>query len=257
MDGIGGGENFSNYGMPTSDSDIYGNRITHVWDDAIESEGSNKNVRIWNNYFDQTATGVATTSTAHGPIYIFRNVYNRSRMQSLRSLDTDDRNTFGKSGTQSGYGPGRRYVFHNTTLQATQSGVTYGLGAGGGLNGAGSTQPMNNTVSRNNIWHIWKDHWPSIDQKTTGGGNDVNYDLYNGGILAGSGQEQNGIVGKPVYLQGHGWQSEAGGNYQLAPSSPGFDRGQRLPNFNDSFTGAGPDMGAHEAGTSSMKFGRQ
>ena len=44
-------------------------------------------------------------------------------------------------------------------------------------------------------------------------------------------------------------RSEAGGNYQLAPSSPGYDKGVRLPNFNDDFTGAAPDMGAHEAGT--------
>jgi hypothetical protein len=256
MDGIGGGENFSNYGMPTSDSDIYANRISQVWDDAIESEGANKNVRIWGNYFDQTATGVATTSTAQGPVYVFRNVYNRSRMMSLRTLDNDDRNTFAKSGNSS-YGNGRRYLFHNTNLQATQSGLAYPLGAGGGINGAGSTSPLTNTVSRNNIWHIWKDHWPSIDQKTGGTGNDVNFDLYNGGIIAGSGQELNGIVGKPIYAPGHGWQNEAGGNYQLAPSSPGFDRGQKLPNFNDVYTGAGPDMGAHEAGTPSMKFGRQ
>jgi hypothetical protein len=112
-------------------------------------------------------------------------------------------------------------------------------------------------VSRNNVWHIWKDNWPSIDQKAGGNANDVNYDLFNGGIIAGSGQEPNGIVGKPIYAPGHGWQNEAGGNYQLAPSSPGYDKGLRLPNFNDDFTGAAPDMGAHEAGKPAMKFGRQ
>ena len=55
------------FGMPTSDSDIYGNILMHAWDDAIEAEGSNMNVRIWGNYMDQTATGVATTSTSRGP----------------------------------------------------------------------------------------------------------------------------------------------------------------------------------------------
>jgi hypothetical protein len=43
--------------------------------------------------------------------------------------------------------------------------------------------------------------------------------------------------------------------YQLAPSSPGYDTALRIPNFNDSFTGAGPDVGAHEAATPVMKFG--
>jgi len=43
--------------------------------------------------------------------------------------------------------------------------------------------------------------------------------------------------------------------YQLAPTSRGYDTAVRLPNFNDSFTGAGPDVGAHEAGMPAMRFG--
>jgi hypothetical protein len=31
---------------------------------------------------DQTATGVASTVVHYGPLYIFRNVYNRSRKQA-------------------------------------------------------------------------------------------------------------------------------------------------------------------------------
>jgi hypothetical protein len=189
-------------------------------------------------------------------VYVFRNVYNRSRMMSMRTLDNDDRNTFAKSGNSS-YGNGRRYILHNTLLQATQAGAAYPLGAGGGINGAGSTSPLTNTVSRNNVFEIWKAWWPSIDQKSGGSGNDVNYDLYNGNILAGTSQEVNGLVGTPVYAPGNGWTNEAGGMYQLAPNSPGYDRGVRLPNFNDDFTGAAPDMGAHEAGKPAMKFGRQ
>jgi hypothetical protein len=160
-----------------------------------------------------------------------------------------------KSGSQSPYGQGRRYVFHNTMLQATQAGLTYPLGGGEGLAGPNSTQILENTVSRNNVYHVWKSNWASIDTKG-GAGNDLNYDLRNGSVVGISGAEATGIVGTPIYAPGHGWTNEAGGNYSLAPSSPGYDRGQRLPNFNDNFTGAGPDMGAHEAGTPAMKFGR-
>ena len=56
-DGIGGSDNFSTTGFPNADSDIYGNEISHVWDDAIEAEGGNRNVRIWGNYMDRTGTG--------------------------------------------------------------------------------------------------------------------------------------------------------------------------------------------------------
>jgi hypothetical protein len=60
-------------------------------------------------------------------------------------------------------------------------------------------------------------------------------------------------VGTPVYKSGHGWSNWDGGNYQLESSSPGFDKGMRLPNFNDAY--AAPDMGAHQSGTSAMSFG--
>src|SRR5258706_11023694 len=68
-DGLGGEDNFSKTGFPNSDSDIYGNTITATWDDGIEAEGGNKNVRIWGNYLDRTATGIATTVVSVGPVY--------------------------------------------------------------------------------------------------------------------------------------------------------------------------------------------
>jgi hypothetical protein len=80
----------------------------------------------------------------------------------------------------------------------------------------------------------------------------VNYDLYNGSINAGSGAEANGIkVSAPTFASGSGVGMS--GMYQLAPGSPGFGTGARLPNFNDMY--AAPDMGAHQSGTSAMKFG--
>ncbi len=44
---FGAGHNFSTRGFPNRDSDIYSNLLSHCWDDAIESEGANCNVRIW------------------------------------------------------------------------------------------------------------------------------------------------------------------------------------------------------------------
>ena len=77
------------------------------------------------------------------------------------------------------------------------------------------------------------------------------------GALSGTiaGAESNGIAGTPVYAAGNGWSSESGGRYSLAAGSPGYDQGTRIPNFNDGFLGAGPDIGAHEAGGPAMSFG--
>ena len=253
-DGIGGEDNFTNAGAPYADSDINGNLIRNVRDDGIEAEGKNRNVRIWGNYIDQTAIGIASTVTHDGPLYIFRNVVNRQRFFYNVALDSDDRNNLFKSGSDATYGGGRRYVFHNTSLQAQASGATRGLGAGGGL--AGNTnQPLTNTVSRNNIFHVWQDTARSVYQTSTGANNDVDYDLYNGNILAYTGAEPNGVRAKPTYRAGHGWQSEANGLYQLEPGTPGHDRGAVLPNFNDGFIGAAPDMGAGESGAPAMRFG--
>ena len=253
-DGISGESNFSATGFPVADTDIYGNSIRNAYDDGIEAEGGNRNVRIWGNYIDQTAIGIATSVTHVGPLYMFRNVYNRSRMMMNTPLDQDTRQNFAKSGTNGEFGNGRRYVFHNTLLQATQSGLQFPLGAGGGIIAAGSTQPLTNTVSRNNILHVWKATSDAI-RTQGGGGNDFDYDLRNGGISAYAGAETHGIVATPIYRSGHGWASWGGGNYQLDPSSRGYDEGVRLPNFNDGYTGAGPDIGAHEGDAQPMRFG--
>lgn len=250
-DGIGGEDNLSAGGFPNADSDIYGNIIRDAWDDAIEAEGADRNVRIWGNYLDSTTTGVATTVAHVGPVYIFRNVYNRSRQYSHRPLDEDERNVFAKSGTTAKWGGGRRYIFHNTLLQAPPgAGGRFPLGAGGAIHGSGRGEPVTNTVSRNNIFQVWKPHWDVI--AGVGADDDFGYDLYNGKIAA---PERHGIYGTPVYQPGNGPASGAGGRYQLAPGSPGYDAGVRIPNFNDDFRGRAPDMGAAEAGAPPMRFG--
>ncbi|HZQ35775.1 MAG TPA: right-handed parallel beta-helix repeat-containing protein, partial [Dehalococcoidia bacterium] len=168
-DGIGGSDNYTTTGFPNYDSDIYGNVVQGVMDDGIEAEGGDRNVRIWGNYIDQAGTGIASTVNSVGPLYIFRNVYNRSRMRYLTSLDSDDRGPFFKSGSDTSIGNGRRYVFHNTSLQPTQSGTNNGLGAGSGIHGTGGN-PLTNTISRNNIYWIWKSSWDSVDQLSSGFG---------------------------------------------------------------------------------------
>jgi hypothetical protein len=248
-DGMGGEDNFSTNGFPNSDSDIYGNRITHTWDDGIEAEGADRNVRIWGNYLDRTATGIATTVASVGPVYIFRNVFNRNQFFDKRAPDSDERQPFFKSGSSADFGNGRRYLFHNTMLQATQSGSVYGLGGGAGVGGTGDTQLVHNTVSMNNIWHLWK---PNSAVYQVGSDNQFQNDMFNGSMGTAV---TGGINATPTYASGNGWQSEAGGLYALAAGTPGYDGGVRIANFNDGFTGNAPDVGASEAGAGAMLFG--
>jgi hypothetical protein len=210
-DGIGGEDNFTLTGFPNADSDISDNLVSDAWDDGIEAEGGNRNVRIWGNRIDDTGIGIATTATTVGPVYLFRNVYDRSRFHGKKHPDQDDRQAFFKAGSDPVLGDGRRYIFHNTMLQSTVPGLSRPAGGGFGVVGT-DNGPLNNTWSINNIYHLWKRGPPSY------------------------------YVGKDNRFENDLNLADAGASHQAAR-----DRGKRIPNFNDDFAGAAPDIGAQEA----------
>jgi len=240
---FGAASNFSVRGFPNRDSDIYGNLLSHCWDDAIESEGANCNVRIWGNYTTECFVSIACASTSLGPLYVWRNI-----SDVMRVAPGDWGGGFLK--TSNKMGGGRIFVFHNTVLQPvrllddgkTAVGARLGLGWGG---------PMVNVTSRNNILNTRSVAIQDRAQPSLG---DYDYDLYTGRLQAPDGHESHGIKGEPVYVDDHGMKNGTG-LFWLSPDSPGFDAGARLPNFNNDFTGGGPDIGAHEAQTPPMQFG--
>ncbi len=240
---FGAGANASVRGFPNRDSDIYGNLLTYCWDDAIESEGANCNVRIWGNYVARCYVGIACASTSLGPLYVWRNV---SAMMQVAPNQWDG--GFLKTGDR--LGGGRVFVFQNTIFQPART-----PGGGGGLAGArvglGWGGQIVNATSRNNILHVASA--PLWDLKPDPLG-DYDYDLYSGTRPIPAGQELHGIKGVPIYAEGIGLQ-DGKGQFSLSPASPGYDAALRLPNFNDNLMGRGPDIGAHEAGSPPMEFG--
>lgn len=255
-DGIGGAENFSTRGFPGADSDVYGNAVSDVTDDALEIEGGGRNIRVWGNYMDLTLSGVASAACSLGPLYIFRNVMNRSREATDKDSDLDNRGPFGKLADQGRYAHGRRYFFHNTVLQPpAPPGKKYPLGAYCGPHPCGDNEPMSNTVSLNNIWNIRNPGWYFVEDGHRNPDNLLDYDLTNGRIKAYAGAEPHGLHGVPLYEPGQGDVAGRSGRYTLAPGSLGRDAGCPIPGFNDRFTGSAPDMGAQEAGDPPMRFG--
>lgn len=241
-DGIGGSD-VSETGSPTKDSDIYGNYLNNCWDDAIHTEGSNKNVRVWGNYIVNWHHAWGNAPVTDGPLYQFRNIITPRSVSSWCGYNRGGL----KKTTQSQNG--RSYVFHNTmlwnpNLTGDIQGVDTGLGSGG--NG------MVNVVSRNNILHV-KSGKASIRYINNGGSCD--YDLYNGSISV---SEPNGIAGTPTYspIPDYDIPNQTGGaTSSLSTNSLGYDRGEVIPNFSDNFTGSAPDIGAHEYGSLPMEFG--
>lgn len=74
-DVIGGGSNGSPEGGFNRDADIYGNFFINANDDAIELDGGQSNVRLYNNRMTMTYCGVSAAPCIVGPSYIFRNVF--------------------------------------------------------------------------------------------------------------------------------------------------------------------------------------
>jgi len=265
-DAIGGAENFSFIGNINCNSDIYGNIIRSVWDDAIESEGANMNVRIWGNYGHLYFNGIATATTSSGPVYIFRNVFGESR--------TGHRNSSGgafiKTGEREPFAGGRRYIFHNTTLQP--NGVFTAF--------TGHVNP--NCITRNNIFDAPGRLATDLEKEPA---SDYDYDYFSGIYKGKTATGKNNIristtpSGTRLYISSY--------NLEFYPrpvintirwgvfpiefgedtvnitdpvvwlKNPLIDSGVLLPGFNENYKGSAPDIGAFETGTPPIQFGRR
>jgi len=241
-DVIGGGSNGSFRGSPGPDSDIYGNLVSHCWDDGLEVEGGNRNTRVWDNYITQSMMIIGNAATSIGPLYVWRNVCARSQWKP-----DYHGGYFLKMGFAGGehWMTGHQYIFHNTLFRSDDY-----LPAGG----LGGNRIVKHTVSRNNILHVRTPEDRSASEAKQNVDNDFDYDLYNGQVPQG--QEAHGILGEPVYAADAGFDSATKtGRFQLAPSSPGAGAGQPVPNFSDGYTGSAPDIGAHRRGAPPMRYG--
>jgi len=241
-DVIGGGSNGSFRGSPGPDSDIYGNLVSHCWDDGLEVEGGNRNTRVWDNYITQSMMMIGNAATSIGPLYIWRNVCARSQWQPDASGGY-----FLKMGFAGGehWMTGHQYIFHNTLFRSDEWLPTGGLGG---------NRIVKHTISRNNILHVRSPENRCLSEAPQNVDNDFDFDLYNGRVPQD--QELRGVRGEPVYAAGAGFDSTTKtGRFQLAPSSPGAGAGQPIPNFSDGYSGTAPDMGAHQRGAPPMRFG--
>ena len=262
-DGIGGATNFSAVGNMNRDSDIYGNHIRSVWDDAIECEGANANVRIWGNYLERYHVGIATACTHRGPIYLYRNVFGISRRSHRDALGS----LMFKTGNNRGFGGGRRLILHNTSVQP--AGVFSAVGKDA------------NCVSRNNVFDLPGSLAPLTEQDGT---SSYDHDYFAGNVLP-AGAESHRINPSGRNNRGRLFESSQRLEFYPAPwiseveggkftedfgdrklvvtdpvrqvRNPLIDAGVRLPGFNDEFAGAGPDVGAFEVGRPPLEFGRR
>ncbi len=223
-----------------SDLDIYGNLISHAWDDGIEIEGPNKNIRVWDNVvknvFQAIASDNNTNHMYYGPVYIWRNIFT-----DLYYYPTEKTSGNGFK-LENSLGKGHMYIFNNTLL-----------GAGKHLrpNGGISNGPQYNMTLRNNIFDTNKDNFH--DSKTKENVS-FDYNAYSGSdkLFKDKGQEKHGLFNQVFkYKQKNDW------NFYPEKGSAVIDAGVVIPNFIDCYKGKAPDLGALEKGVYKMKVGPQ
>ncbi len=250
-DVIGGDGNTTLDGFPGSDSDIYGNYIANSWDDGIEAEGGGCNVRVYDNYIENTYIAIGNAPITIGPTYVWKNVSGKSYtpLGGYQLGANQDFGYFAKLGYASSASlmKGEIFMFNNTILQPSDSGY-------GGFGIAGWARIIRHTTTKNNIIHVRAHTKLAISDNNRNENNSFDYDLSNKPFP--SGYESNGFNGKPTYSTNFGFNfSTKTGNFQLAPSSLGYDQGEIIPNFTDNFKGLAPDVGAHENGMPSKIYG--
>ena len=242
-DSMGEVKNFSYGGFPNRDSDVYENDISNTYDDGIEMEGADMNVRVWNNRFDDVYGAVGCATSSLGPIYIYRNVMHSARKGPKDDADSNKGAYLVKLGTENeNYAKGKIFIFHNTMLQPPPRGTfTETSGGNAGLIATGPSKHQINITSRNNILFVRDAMHSVIKDYFKDPTNDYDYDLYNGIVSAADGMEKNGVKATPEF------DTSTPGVYPLKKGTPGIDAGVRLPNFNDDFSGKAPDVGAFES----------
>ncbi len=216
------------------DSDVYGNTVMSVWDDAVEIEGANRNVRIWGNYVDEAFVAFALAPVTEGPVYLFRNVVFRTRLSDGHASNSG---VFMKTEVMGDVG--RAFVFHNTTYTEKGEG-----GVKIGINGSGT--PITRVTTRNNVINAAGDFVNSAGDE--GPGVDMDWDLYQGAFDGIEPQEFDGIFDVATFAPS--WRE----GFAVKRNTAGHDDGVRIPNFSDDAVGA-PDMGAQERDAPLMLFG--
>ncbi|MGQ9561930.1 MAG: hypothetical protein ACUVQG_05560 [Thermogutta sp.] len=241
-DVVGGGSNASYRGSPSHDSDIYGNIVSHCWDDGLEVEGGNRNVRVWGNYITQCGMMIGNAATSIGPLYVWGNVVERSQWRP--DYTGGNFMKMGFAGSED-WMTGHTYIFHNTIFSGDPLVPTGGLGG---------NRIVKHTISRNNILQVRSSDQRSISAAPENVDNDFDYDLFNGRVPAD--HEKHGIRGVPIYVAKAGFDgTKKMGIFQLQGTSPGAEAGVVIPNFTPLFIGKAPDMGAHQRGAEPLRFG--
>lgn len=243
--------------------DFYGNEVLSAYDNGIELDSSEANARCLRNRFTNTYATLSVQPIYGGPAYLIRNV--------VVNVTHEQMKFHGLGGTPPRESNGI-LAYHNTfvspgaALNLETSTPTHHFVVANNLFVGGPQPPNGRTVN----WTGPIDNGVfDYNGYAPDGGFTLNLPLAQGGYsrfpnfaaMQRAGVETHGLLlALPIFAGG--LTPPASYSETLDPqdvsldaASNAIDRGMVLPNVNDAFTGAAPDLGALESGCPAPIFG--
>jgi hypothetical protein len=268
----------STYGTPEPDPDrqaaaidIYNNDLHLFNDDFVETDGGVRNIRVYRNRgVNAFHGGYSSQPIFGGPVYFFRNLL--YHVQSGVAFKLDAR-------------PAGLLMYHNTLIgeQAVRSpnGNVHwrnNLFLGRDTPGRGIMTWANATATYSSDYNGFRPNKGAANQYSWLAPAKAGEPLYYNKpehwktfrtlaeLQAGTGQEKHGIevdfdiferMAPPDFAPAkrHAVYHAMDLDFRLKPRSRAVDAGERLPTINDGYAGAGPDLGALEAGQPLPHYG--
>ena len=241
--------------------DFYGNDVLWTGDDGIELDFAHRNVRAFENRITNTNMGVSLQPVWGGPVYIFRNVF-LNVAGSAYKLNND---------------PNGFLIYHNTSARTlghrnwgAWAWTSLGYDQSGGYRAyAGNFEMKNNIliglsgpayvttdlILEDIDYNGWSPDGPFTFDNVATPWTDFD-DLQDRSPYEANGRILNGqTFSSPLVLPADYTTFWTGTDVTLGAASLAIDGGTILPNINDDFDGAAPDLGALELGESMPVFG--
>jgi hypothetical protein len=230
--------------------DLYGNDIFDTSDDGIEPDGGYANIRIWGNRMRNTGhNGISMQPMAGAPWYFIRNLIIGNSENMLKTQGSDRfvavHNTFVNWGNLQ---PVWGYEMLNATLR---NNIWVSVN-GGAIFSMGSNAPSWKT----NLDYDGFDWGSSSSPFKVQGSTFGNVSTFS----AASGQERHGVQLKrscfpTLNVKAGPPASVPEQVVTLSSDCAAIDAGEVLPNINEDYLGAAPDLGAFEFGASTPNYG--
>jgi hypothetical protein len=245
----------------TRANDFYGNDVLWTYDNGIELDTSQGNVRAFYNRWTNNSAPTSFQPIFGGPAYLVRNL--------IVNVADEPFKLHALGGVSE---PSGGLILHNTVVKA---------GSSIQLSTPDTTRnfAIEDNLFIGNPTDGYSVHWdtPTVDPSVTldfdgywpdgkfefgysNTGDDMTYASFAAVVAAGRLEQHGLLVGASNFASGLATPSDwtvllPPPDCSLSPSSLAVDRGTTFPNLDDGFTGNAPDLGAIELGCAQPAYG--